>query len=197
MRAAVHVNLTPDMRTAFEDHDDALLFGQLNDLGRKRSAHGARPAWRKAKAFRIVFRFVQGVVVIDGRSPGLKRNKRLRRRAPTLSAVVIFGRIGRKAGEILNRGQTPDAFLSMVASQIYRAIRAAGRGLRRAIRNPTAGRDRSRRINDDGRPEPAHLGEHDSIGCNRKKDSDTTVSHVKPPSGGSDSPESPELVVSK
>src|SRR5438874_13807510 len=58
MRTAVHVDLAPDVRRAFEDHEDALVLRLLDDLHRIRRSHQPRTAWREAEAFRVVLRVV-------------------------------------------------------------------------------------------------------------------------------------------
>ncbi len=63
--AAVHVDLTPDVRSAFEDHDDALVLWLLNDLHLVRRRHHPRTAGRQTVAFRVVLRFILRVVVVD------------------------------------------------------------------------------------------------------------------------------------
>src|SRR5262245_28770701 len=66
MRPPVHVDLAPDVRRALEDHDDALLLGQLNDLHRIWCRHQARTTRRQTVPFWVVLRVVSRVVVVDG-----------------------------------------------------------------------------------------------------------------------------------
>src|SRR5262249_5765139 len=74
MRTAVHGDLAPDVCRAFEDHQDALLVRQLDDLHRIRRRHQARSAWWQTITSGIVFGVVLRVVVVDSRGPGLKRH---------------------------------------------------------------------------------------------------------------------------
>ena len=87
MRPPVHVDLAPDVRGAFEDHDDPLLLRKLDDLHRIRRRHQARTAGRETVAFGIVLRLVLRVVVVHGRRPGLERHLRLRFRAASAAAA--------------------------------------------------------------------------------------------------------------
>src|SRR5207244_4027787 len=92
MRTAVHEDLAPDVRRALEDHDDALLFRQLDDLRRIRRGHQARTARRQAVAFGIVLGLVDRVVVVDRRGPRLERDPRLALRAAAAASPATAGR---------------------------------------------------------------------------------------------------------
>src|SRR5213078_562110 len=70
MRPPVHVDLAPDVRGAFEDHDDPLLLRKLDDLHRIRRRHQARTAGRETVAFGIVLRLVLRVVVVQAAAQG-------------------------------------------------------------------------------------------------------------------------------
>src|SRR5690606_25528560 len=64
MRASIHVDFTPDVTTAFEDDDDAIIL--LDELGRIGRAHGARTAGWQTESLRIV-RYPGGLVVFPHR----------------------------------------------------------------------------------------------------------------------------------
>src|SRR5215475_14202964 len=98
MGTAVHVDLAPDVRRAFEDHDDTLLVRQLDDFRRVRRRHHARTAGRQAVAFGIVLGLIDGVVVVDRSCPGLKRHPRLAlRAAASAAAASAFATAERRA----------------------------------------------------------------------------------------------------
>src|SRR5439155_7465746 len=86
MRAPIQVDLAPDVGPALEDHDDALLLGKLKDLHRIRRPHQPRPAWWQTVSFRVVFRLVLEVVVVDRRRPRHERDPGLRMSAADLRA---------------------------------------------------------------------------------------------------------------
>src|SRR4029434_3935407 len=81
MRSSVHVNLAPDVRSAFEDHDDALQLRLLDDLHGIGRRTQPRPAGGQTVSFGIIFRVVVGVVIVDSGSPGLEWNPWFRRSA--------------------------------------------------------------------------------------------------------------------
>src|SRR5216683_4600655 len=87
MRPPVHVDLAPDMRGAFEDHDNPLLLRKLDDLHWIRRRHQARTARRETITFGIVLGLVLRVVVVHGRRPGLERHLRLRFRTASAAAT--------------------------------------------------------------------------------------------------------------
>src|SRR5580765_8303010 len=97
MRTTVHVDFTPDMRRAFEDHEDALLFGQLDDLGRIGRSHHARATGRQTVAFGIVLGLIHGVVVVDCRGPRLERHPRLALSAAASAAARALTTAERRA----------------------------------------------------------------------------------------------------
>ena len=162
MRPSIHVDLTPDMGGSLEHHDDALLFGDLDDFHRVRSGHQARAAGRQAVPFRIVFRLVLRVVVVDGRGPRLERHLRLTLRAPPRAAARAFSASewsisasaaapapalgqaafhGRRAvrfddplAHVGDVRNAPHAFLARDASEVRRAVGQPGRWLRRSGR---------------------------------------------------------------
>src|SRR5205085_4002888 len=93
----VHVDLAPDVRRALEDHEDALLFRQLDDLRRIWRRHHAGAAWRQTVAFGIVLGLVDGVVVVDRRGPRLERHPGLALRAAASAARSAFTTAKRRA----------------------------------------------------------------------------------------------------
>src|SRR5436190_17739904 len=97
MRTPVHVDLAPDMRRAFEDHDHALLLGQLDDLGRIGRGHHARTTRRQTIAFGIVLGLIDGVVVVDRCGPRLEWHPRLALRAAASSTRRAFTTAERRA----------------------------------------------------------------------------------------------------
>src|SRR5262249_6384506 len=78
MLPAIHINLTPDVCTTLEDHDDALEFRLLNNLHRVRSRVQAGTTGRQAIAFWVVLGIILWVVVVDSSCPGVKRGPRFR-----------------------------------------------------------------------------------------------------------------------
>src|SRR5689334_2664790 len=78
VRTPIHMDLTPHVSSAFEDDHDTFQFRLLKDLHRIRSRVEAWTAGWQAIAFGIVLGVIQRVVVVNRRSPGLKRNPRFR-----------------------------------------------------------------------------------------------------------------------
>ena len=87
MSPSVHVDLTPDVGCTFEDHENAGLLGKLDDLHRIRCGHHPWAARRQAVAFRIVFREVLGVVVVDSGRPRHERDVRFGGATSALTAA--------------------------------------------------------------------------------------------------------------
>src|SRR5262245_53628303 len=87
MGTPIHIDLTPDMGAALEDHPNTFGFGTLDDLHRVRRRIQARTARRQTIAFGIVFGFIKRVVVIYGGRPRLERNPRLGGSSSTLTAA--------------------------------------------------------------------------------------------------------------
>jgi hypothetical protein len=175
MWTAVHENFAPDVCAALIDDENASLLRQLDDFGRKRSGHRARPTGREAEALGIVLRFVQTMVVVDRRRPWLKWDEGFVRRATTLSTIEAFGCIGRVACKILDRWQTPDPFLTAVPSQIDGAIGKPRRRFCGSIQCPAARCNRAGGI--DHRPDAPDLGKDDCICRNDKNQSQLTIPH--------------------
>ena len=134
MRTPVHIDLAPDVCAALEDHQDAVVFGLLDDLHGVRSRKQAGSAGRQAISFRIVFRIVQRVVIVNSRRPGLKRDPWLGGASaalasaggrPTASGARFCGRGSDDnvpRAHILNVGNVPDAFFAWNSTQVDRAI---------------------------------------------------------------------------
>src|SRR5688500_16008463 len=150
MRTPVHVDLAPDMRAALEDHDDAPLCRQLNDLHRVWRGHESWAARRQAIALRVVFRGVAGVVVVHGRRPRHPGNPRLGLGAAA-SAAFAGARAAGTGGtcgrlylpnlrqqlavgaddphrHVLDVRHTPDSFFTRHTSEIDRPIGQPGCG---------------------------------------------------------------------
>ena len=166
MRTAVHVDLAPDVRRPLEDHDDALLLGELNDLHRIRRRHHARAARRKAVPFGVVFRDVRRVVVVHGRRPRHERHVRLRTGAAATAAAPRLphrgaaaaaatatapraararrrrSRCGRPCSDVRH---IPDASLAGNPAEVGCAIRQPRRRLGRSLLAATSLRLRHRR----------------------------------------------------
>ena len=141
MRAPIQVDLAPDVGPALEDHDDALLLGKLKDLHRIRRPHQPRPAWWQTVSFRVVFRLVLEVVVVDRRRPRHERDPGLRMSAADLRAGTPIHRSTNLMAddliaEIEDDPDVPDSFFAGHASQVRRPIRQARRRLRRSSRPP-------------------------------------------------------------
>src|SRR5215831_5206373 len=126
MRTAVHVNLPPDMSPSFEDDHDPLLIGKLKNLSGVWSPHQTRATRWKTITFRIVFRIVHRVVVVDGRRPWLERNPRLFCSASCFrsgqSRIRRLGSPYSHLREVQDSGQPPDALLRSNPAQIGRSI---------------------------------------------------------------------------
>src|SRR5262245_23860354 len=122
MRPSVHEDLAPNMRSAFVDDENPLLLRKLNKLSWERRAHRPRTTGRKAQPLWVIFTFVQAVVVVDRRSPWLKRDERFVGSAAALTAIEVLWSIRCKSREILDRRQTPNSFLTAIASEIDRSI---------------------------------------------------------------------------
>src|SRR5712691_1851311 len=141
MRAPIQVDLAPDVGPALEDHDDALLLWELKDLHRIGSPHQPRPAWRQAVSFRVVFRLVLEVVVVDRRRPRHERDPGLRMGAADLRAGTAIHRSTNLMAhdliaEIEDDPDVPDSLFAGRASQVRRPIGQARRRLRRSSRPP-------------------------------------------------------------
>src|SRR5262249_30765072 len=88
VRTSIHIDLAPDVRSAFIRDENALLFGELDDLhGVGRRLH-ARTARRSAHAFGIVLRFIHGVIVIQRSGPGFEWNPWLGGSSAALSTTT-------------------------------------------------------------------------------------------------------------
>src|SRR5262245_44226290 len=90
MRPPVHVDFPPDVSGAFENHDDALLIGKLDDLGGIRGCHQARAAEGRPVPLGAGFGFVFGVVGVDGGSRRLAGHPGFRPRAAPPAAGGSF-----------------------------------------------------------------------------------------------------------
>src|SRR4029453_11441356 len=152
----VHVDLTPDVRRAFEGHDDALLLRQLNDFHRVRRDHHSRSARRQTVAFGVVLTLVLQVVVVDRRAPRHRRHPGLRVRARMTGVVPSFTlRFGHflsdhAVAKIRNPPDVPDALFAGNSTQIWSAVcqpRCRGRWFGRSgrCRRPLLGRGSSER----------------------------------------------------
>src|SRR5262249_15135026 len=88
MRASIHINLAPDVRSTFIYDEDPLFCRKLNDLHRVRRRLHSRAARRSAHAFRIVLRLVHGVIVVQRGSPGFEWNPWLGGSSAALSTTT-------------------------------------------------------------------------------------------------------------
>src|SRR5262245_37330069 len=181
MGTSVHKYFTPDMCAAFVDDEDTFLFGQLNDLRRERSTHRSRTARRKTKHFGIVLSLDQGIVIVAGRRPRLKRNEWLVSSAATSSPIEVFRCIGRVSRKVLNRWQTPYTLLTVIASQVYCAVSKPWCGLWRAIGDPAARGNRAGWIDNHCRPQSPDLRQNCSVRRNEENQNNPAFPHLGPP----------------
>ena len=160
VRAAVHVDLAPDVRRALERQDDALLLRQLKDLHRVRRRHQTRPAGRQTVALGVVLRFVGHVIVVDRRRPLHERHERLELRSVFLHVVADEAdaaarrwQIAAARGPIDPETHVPDprdvphALLGADAPEVRRAVGEARR--RPGDRRRAALREEDRRSRHD------------------------------------------------
>src|SRR5262245_51131947 len=130
MSPAIHVDLTPDVRSALVDHDDAIFFRKLDHLHRKRSRHETWTTRWQTISFRIELREVRRVVVVQSGCPRLERNVWLGRGACTQVASKIFRNAARSLCEIRNNGKSPNTFFAMNSSEIHGTVFESRRGFR-------------------------------------------------------------------
>src|SRR5262249_47080171 len=136
--APIHIDLAPNMRSAFIHDENSLLFGKLDDLHGVRCRLHARTARRSAHAFGIVLRFVHGVIVIQRSGPGFEWNPWLGGSSAALSATAATTTTGALArggcwsrrrshdnisgAHISNVEQIPDAFFAGFTTEVYSPI---------------------------------------------------------------------------
>src|SRR5262249_5531544 len=128
MRTTVHIDLTPNVRSAFVDHDDAILFRKLDDLHRERSRHETRPARRQTIPYRVELRQIRRVVVVQSGCPRLEWNVWLGRSAFTQVASKILRNAARNLCEIRNNGKSPNTFFAVTSPKIDGAVFQSRRG---------------------------------------------------------------------
>src|ERR1051326_748364 len=131
MRTAIHMDLAPNVRAAFEDHNDPLQLRLLDDFHRIWCCEQTWTAWRQAISFGIVLRIVQGVVIVDSGGPELKRNPWLRSGSPPLTgrsgAFTACGRTWSANDNIAgphvrNIGKLPNAEFAGNSAEIHRSV---------------------------------------------------------------------------
>ena len=135
MGAPVHVDLAPDVGGALEDHDDALLLGELDDLHRVRRRHHAGAPRGQAVALGVVLGQVLRVVVVERGRPRHERDVGLGR-GPSAGAARARGRLRRgqrlavrpdgprrHVGDV---GHRPDALLARHPAEVGGAVGEAG-----------------------------------------------------------------------
>src|SRR6476660_10624103 len=88
MRTSVHIDFTPDVCSTFIDNEDAFLRGDLDDFHRIGCGEHTRTTWRRTHSFRVVLRFIHGMVVINRGGPWLKWNPGLGRSSATLTTTT-------------------------------------------------------------------------------------------------------------
>src|SRR5678816_2794511 len=107
MRASIHIDVAPDVRAPFIDHDNALLLGHLEDFHRIRCGHQPWTARRQTKSVRVIERTGRFSLGGERRSPGLVRD---------------FFRVDDYCGVVLVLRGRPVSFIRNNAAEVWGPI---------------------------------------------------------------------------